>query len=241
MPDKTEFEESNDIINYLLENVSKIRFETFTSLQEKARRNAFSNLHKKENTFAEYQHVETMKDFILKYDRIHPVDRVVINNFNRKNGTNLEEVKMVYGNGANEITRANHALAVTVADTIFFRNGAYKPETEEGQKLLAHELTHAAQYKNRPLADNRTQDELETQAENSELNEEYDPDKKIEKVINNTKYSFTKKEWQQLKEMIKLDMEKWFEQQEKELSENDYLKFLINAEKWEEEFKKWEI
>ena len=32
---------------------------------------------------------------------------------------------------------------------IFFRNGAYRPETEEGRKILAHELTHVAQDKKR--------------------------------------------------------------------------------------------
>ncbi|MEE0999379.1 MAG: DUF4157 domain-containing protein [Treponemataceae bacterium] len=30
----------------------------------------------------------------------------------------------------------------TLGKDIYFRNKAYKPETEEGRKILAHELTH---------------------------------------------------------------------------------------------------
>ena len=83
-----------------------------------------------------------------RYDREHQLDRVIVNGFNKKNDTDLESVKIIYGPGANEYTRSRHALALVVADRIYFRNGAYKPETEEGRKLLAHELTHIAQNRN---------------------------------------------------------------------------------------------
>ena len=229
------------LIDFFVNVSRKMIFESFFDIQIKMNKKSGLKMKKKESVFAEYQHPEPMKDFILKYDRMHPVDRVFLNEFNRKTGNNLEEVKMVYGNGANEITRSNHALAITVADTIFFRNGAYKPETEEGRKLLSHELTHVAQFRERPLADNRTKETLEAQAEYVEQSENYNADPLIEKVIGNTTYSFAKKEWKNITENIHSDMSNWIELQEKNCSEEEYLKLLINYKKWEEDLKTWDI
>ena len=87
---------------------------------------------KKETKFTTYQHTESVIERVLFRDRTHPVDSVIINDFNQKTGADLEEVKMIYGAGADEYTRSRHALAIVLGDKIYFRNGAYKPETEEG-------------------------------------------------------------------------------------------------------------
>jgi ribosomal protein S18 acetylase RimI-like enzyme len=39
------------------------------------------------------------------------------------------------------------ALAFTVGSSIYFANGQYRPETMQGQRLLAHELTHVLQQR----------------------------------------------------------------------------------------------
>ncbi|MBO7317025.1 MAG: DUF4157 domain-containing protein [Paludibacteraceae bacterium] len=44
-------------------------------------------------------------------------------------------------------------------------NGAYRPETEEGRKILAHELTHVAQNKKREEYRGASREELEGEAE----------------------------------------------------------------------------
>ena len=131
---------------------------------------------KKESKFTNYQHTETVVQRVLSNDRTHPVDRVIINEFNQKTGVSLEEVKMVYGTGADEYTRSHHALAITLGDKIYFRNGAYKPETEEGRKLLIHELTHIAQNKNREAYRMASKEYLENEAEANERKEEYTAD-----------------------------------------------------------------
>lgn len=120
---------------------------------------------KKEGEFAEYQNEEPFAIRNWRYDREHQLDRVILNGFNKKNDTDLESVKIIYGPGANEYARSRHALALVVADRIYFRNGAYKPETEEGRKLLSHELTHIAQNKNKQELRNATRKELEEEAE----------------------------------------------------------------------------
>ena len=57
---------------------------------------------KKEAEFVEYQNEESFVIRSWRYDREHQLDRVIVNEFNRKNGTDLEGVKIVYGPGANE-------------------------------------------------------------------------------------------------------------------------------------------
>ena len=49
---------------------------------------------KKETKFTTYQHTESVIERVLFRDRTHPVDSVIINDFNQKTGADLEEVKM---------------------------------------------------------------------------------------------------------------------------------------------------
>ena len=51
----------------------------------------------------------------------------------------------------------------------------YHPETEEGRKLLAHELTHVAQNSEKNLVNNKSTKELEKEAINEEKKEIHDP------------------------------------------------------------------
>lgn len=147
---------------------------------------------KKETKFTTYQHTESVIERVLFRDRTHPVDRVIINEFNQKTGVSLEEVKMVYGTGADEYTRSRHALAIVLGDKIYFRNGAYKPETEEGRKLLVHELTHIAQNKNREAYRMASKEYLENEAEANERKEEYTADQVITQKIGNKEYRIHK-------------------------------------------------
>jgi uncharacterized protein DUF4157 len=39
------------------------------------------------------------------------------------------------------------AVAFTTGNDVFFRQGAYSPGSQEGQALLAHELTHVVQQR----------------------------------------------------------------------------------------------
>ena len=65
---------------------------------------------KKETKFTTYQHTESVVERVLFRDRTHPVDSVIINDFNQKTGADLEEVKMIYGAGADEYTRSQRCI-----------------------------------------------------------------------------------------------------------------------------------
>lgn len=60
-------------------------------------------------------------------------------------GTDFNQVRVHTGGQAAESAQSVSALAYTVGSDVVFGNGQYRPETSEGQKLLAHELTHVVQ------------------------------------------------------------------------------------------------
>jgi hypothetical protein len=46
---------------------------------------------------------------------------------------------------ADALARSVSAQAFTVGNDVFFSAGAYRPQTSDGRRLIAHELTHVAQ------------------------------------------------------------------------------------------------
>ncbi len=60
-------------------------------------------------------------------------------------GRSLGDVRVHTDSRASDSAKAVSALAYTVGQHMVFREGLYQPDTREGQKLLAHELTHTIQ------------------------------------------------------------------------------------------------
>ena len=60
-------------------------------------------------------------------------------------GYDFSPVRIHHNSQSDRLSRSLNAKAFTVGGDIFFRQGAYKPETSGGKKLLAHELTHVVQ------------------------------------------------------------------------------------------------
>lgn len=60
-------------------------------------------------------------------------------------GHDFSKVRVHTGTEPNVLNQQLGARAFTVGSDIFFRSGAYEPESNSGQQLLAHELTHVAQ------------------------------------------------------------------------------------------------
>ncbi len=60
-------------------------------------------------------------------------------------GTDLGNVKIHTDPESAQINRDVNALAFTVGNDIYFNEGLYQPNTDSGQHLLAHELTHTLQ------------------------------------------------------------------------------------------------
>jgi hypothetical protein len=60
-------------------------------------------------------------------------------------GADFDAVRIHADMQSDRLNRALQARAFTTGHDLFFRNGAYAPQGPEGQRLLAHELTHVVQ------------------------------------------------------------------------------------------------
>ena len=197
---------------------------------------------KKENTFIEYQHKESAIERVLFRDRKIPVDTVLLNEFNRNTGADIENVKLEYGPNSDEYVRSHHALAIAIADTIYIRNGAYSLENEDGRKLLTHELTHIAQNKEKETYRNVSNDEKEIEAEKNENTQTYNPDTLITKNINGKSYILKDSEWRKINSLSMKYLEERILLLKNSLTEKEYLKLLLQYQKWIElEGSKWEV
>ena len=78
----------------------------------------------------------------------------------------FENVRVHTGKGAEEIAASYGAEAVTVTSHIFFAPGKFNPATREGERLIAHELSHVVQQGRQNL-DVRTAESEALRAEHS--------------------------------------------------------------------------
>lgn len=74
-----------------------------------------------------------------------PLAESAKNDMQQELQTDLSAVRIHTGGEAADLAAAVNARAFTVGNDIFFANGEYAPDSAEGRKLLAHELTHVAQ------------------------------------------------------------------------------------------------
>jgi hypothetical protein len=66
-------------------------------------------------------------------------------------GGDLSGVRVHTGSRADSLSRGLDARAFTTGRDVFFRAGAYQPETNAGRELLAHELVHVLQQRDEPV------------------------------------------------------------------------------------------
>ncbi len=60
-------------------------------------------------------------------------------------GADFSGVRVHTGGESHQLNEQLNAKAFTTGSDIFFREGAYSPQSSGGQELLAHELTHVVQ------------------------------------------------------------------------------------------------
>lgn len=79
-----------------------------------------------------------------------PLPQSVRNYFEPRFGLDFSQVRVHTGAQAAETVHAVNARVFTLGHNITFGTGQYAPETRGGRQLLAHELTHVVQQRNRP-------------------------------------------------------------------------------------------
>ena len=157
--------------------------------------------------FSEYGNRRPITEYVQTNDRTFPLDTVKIKGFEKKYNTILETPLIHYGAQSDAITRSMQALAIAIGKDIYIRSGHYKPETEEGRALLAHELTHVAQYSEKRMLGQTDRKELEAEAEYAEKNEYYESDPVTSEVIGGVGFRIRKSKLSAVKQMIKERLE----------------------------------
>ncbi|MDY6912510.1 MAG: DUF4157 domain-containing protein, partial [Chloroflexota bacterium] len=77
-------------------------------------------------------------------------------------GRDFNDVHIHTDTEADALSRQLNARAFTIGQDIFFRSGGYQPETEDGRKLLGHEMTHVVQQGGAPVSRKLVESEEET-------------------------------------------------------------------------------
>ena len=67
-------------------------------------------------------------------------------------GADFSNVRLHTDGAATESAKAVNANAYTVGDDVVIRNDRWSPESTEGRKTIAHELTHVVQQRSGPVA-----------------------------------------------------------------------------------------
>lgn len=162
-------------------------------------------------------------------NRIIPLEAIQKSEFELERNAELGNTKIIYGHGSDELLRSNGLIAFALANKIYIQTNKYKPETEEGKALLAHELTHVQQYSEKRINNQISKDELEKEAEDSEKAVYRNPDSLEELRIDNRIIRIRKSQKKRLLHEIENEYMRWLEWQEYELSSQDYLKLLVGV------------
>ncbi|MEU5365640.1 DUF4157 domain-containing protein [Streptomyces sp. NPDC005925] len=110
--------------------------------QNRADRSAEQRRRKRRERAAKSRAPEP-KDIVSGAGR--PLDPGVRRELEETLGHDLSRVRLHTDRDAGQLTDLLGADAVAVGQDVFFREGAYRPGTDEGRRLLAHELLHTVQ------------------------------------------------------------------------------------------------
>ncbi len=96
--------------------------------------------------------------------------------FESRMGYDFGQVKLHTDTAANESAKSIQAKAYTHGNDIVFAAGEYQPETNDGKKLIAHELTHVVQQQS-------TSSQVQREEQKPDRYEELKDDKKAKEVF----------------------------------------------------------
>ena len=96
-----------------------------------------------------------------------PLQESTRNSLEPQLGHDFNNVRVHNDTEADNLSRQLGADAFTTGRDVFFKEGTYDPDSERGQGLIAHELTHVVQQSAAPDIQRKTV--TENKAENAEL------------------------------------------------------------------------
>ena len=80
-----------------------------------------------------------------------PLDRDTRGFMESRLGADFSDVRVHTDGKATDSARSVQAYAYTVGNDVVFQSDKYSPDSESGQRMLAHELTHVVQQRSGPV------------------------------------------------------------------------------------------
>jgi len=103
-------------------------------------------LHRKENSDADVQGNHELDNYVGSLDSSgQTLPEGSLRFFEPRFGHDFSNVRIHSDTLAAKSAQSINALAYTTGNNIVFNNGQYAPESDDGKKLIAHELTHVVQ------------------------------------------------------------------------------------------------
>jgi hypothetical protein len=161
-------------------------------------------------------------------DRSFPLETVQLESFNQKHDKNVESATIHIGPNSDELAHSMNFLAFVIAADIYFRSNKFNTTTEEGRKLLAHELTHVAQSKDRGY---KGKEELELEAEQEEYVEVVEADPLETITIGGKEFRIRKSQQRKLVCMTAEEIVRDIEKEEFFMDGEEYLALLLKFKK----------
>src|SRR2546426_8414937 len=81
-----------------------------------------------------------------------PIDRETRGFMESRLGADFSDVRVHTDGKATESARSVQAYAYTVGNDVVFQSDKFAPDSDSGQRMLAHELTHVVQQRSGPVA-----------------------------------------------------------------------------------------
>ena len=203
-------------------------------------------LNKKAESLTTYQtpklHPEVQR--LLQFDTIQnlyypeafaPVEATTVEEFNQNTDNNIENVHYYCGDDYESMVVRLWAYAVVILGDVYFRRGKFQPESEEGRKLLTHELTHVAQNKNKEFVDHRTRKELEEEAEFNERTAESIQDPLVTRTIRGEEVTLPASRWHEVStEVLDVLVPEWVDYERFKRSPEGYELLKRKYAHWKE-------
>ena len=109
-------------------------------------------MHRKESNIAETTGSNELDNYVSSLNSLgQPLSESSRQFFEPRFGQDFSNVKIHTDSVAAKSAQSINALAYTTGNNIVFNHGQYSPNSESGQKLMAHELTHVVQQGNLSL------------------------------------------------------------------------------------------
>jgi outer membrane protein OmpA-like peptidoglycan-associated protein len=90
----------------------------------------------------------------------HPLSNTALSYFEPRFGQDFSNVRIFSDANANRLARSVNARAFTVGEQVVFGQGQYQPDSTQGKRLMAHELTHVVQQGGRGKRIQRVQNHV---------------------------------------------------------------------------------